>query len=216
MKTNYLKILACMLLFTFLIQNAEAQKNRHRRFFPRHDSTFVRDTAHQFRPDTTLWVRDTTHHLKRDTSSWLRDTTHRRSGIPGWVRDTTHHWKRDTTGFVRDTTHHWSFDSTSTWVRDSIHQWTPNSNRLNRQLLKVKSSIYPNPSLSGDASITIDAPVTETFIINVYNTGGILISTQSVTGGTTLLSILTSGFYYYHVINSSGVKVSGGIIVVSQ
>jgi hypothetical protein len=221
MKKNYLKILTCLLLLTALYQNSEAQ-TRLRQIIRGHVPV-ARDTAHHWTPDSTAWVRDTAHHTwVRDTThhTWVRDTTHtwvRDTTHHTWVRDTTHHtWVRDTTHtWVRDTTHHtWVRDTTHTWVRDTTHTWVRDTTHY--KVLRVKSSIYPNPSMSGVASINIDAPATETFTVNVYNTAGILVTTQSVTGGTTLLSILTSGFYYYQVINSSGVKVSGGIIVVSQ
>jgi hypothetical protein len=239
MKTNYLKLLFSLILVTALITNAEAQRTRnggglfHVRNFPVIDTThhfpldtaaWVRDTTHHWKPDTTVWVRDTnhirtpdtTHHWTPGTTGFVRDTTHHWTpDTTGFVRDTTHYWTPDTTGFVRDTTHHWTPDTTA-WVKDSIHHWTPDSTHLNKKLMRVRSSIFPNPSLSGEASIIIDAATTETFTLNVYNTGGTLITTQSVTGGTTLISILTSGFYYYQVINSSGVKVSGGIIMVTQ
>jgi hypothetical protein len=52
--------------------------------------------------------------------------------------------------------------------------------------------------------------------LKVYSSASILILSQSVNGGSTLLpSTLTSGIYYYIIIDSNGNQVSRGRVMIN-
>jgi hypothetical protein len=79
---------------------------------------------------------------------------------------------------------------------------------------KVHTLIAPNPSNAGEATISVDAPSTEYFTLNIYNTAD-LVSSQTITGGITALPpTLDSGIHLYTVVNASGVIVSKGRIMI--
>lgn len=78
----------------------------------------------------------------------------------------------------------------------------------------VHSGIHPNPSDPGDGSIFVDAPVTDSFSLKIYDSSLVLLHSENISGGTTLLPSLPSGIYYYKVINSDGYEVSKGRILI--
>ncbi|GAL83664.1 hypothetical protein MYP_891 [Sporocytophaga myxococcoides] len=79
---------------------------------------------------------------------------------------------------------------------------------------KVHTVIAPNPSNAGEATIAVDADVTETFTLNIYNAAD-LVSTQTIQGGITLLpATLDSGIHFYTVVNAEGDIVSKGRIMI--
>jgi hypothetical protein len=78
----------------------------------------------------------------------------------------------------------------------------------------VHTGIHPTPSNAGEASVFVDAPVTESFTLMIYDKTSALLQTTTVTGGASLLPALTSGIYYYKVINSEGHEVSHGKILI--
>jgi hypothetical protein len=80
----------------------------------------------------------------------------------------------------------------------------------------VHTRIFPNPSNTGEGSLFIDASPADIFTLKVYNSTAVLILSQSVNGGSTLLpSALTSGIYYYIIINSNGKEVSRGRVMIN-
>ncbi|WP_028978664.1 T9SS type A sorting domain-containing protein [Sporocytophaga myxococcoides] len=79
---------------------------------------------------------------------------------------------------------------------------------------KVHTLIAPNPSNAGEANISIDAPASEIFTLNIYDAAD-LVSTQPITGGVTLLPpTLDSGIHFYTVVNAKGDIVSKGRIMI--
>ncbi len=79
---------------------------------------------------------------------------------------------------------------------------------------KIHTVIAPNPSNSGEATIAVDADVTETFTLNIYNAAD-LVSSQTIQGGITLLpATLDSGIHFYTVVNAEGNIVSKGRIMI--
>ncbi|WP_028978615.1 T9SS type A sorting domain-containing protein [Sporocytophaga myxococcoides] len=79
---------------------------------------------------------------------------------------------------------------------------------------KVHTVIAPNPSNAGEATIAVDAEITETFTLNIFD-AATLVSTQTITGGITLLpATLDSGIHFYTVVNADGSIVSKGRIMI--
>jgi len=79
---------------------------------------------------------------------------------------------------------------------------------------KVHTVIAPNPSNAGEATIAVDADITDTFTLNIYDAAN-LVSTQTITGGITLLpATLDSGIHFYTVVNAEGDIVSKGRILI--
>src|SRR5947209_5844766 len=75
-----------------------------------------------------------------------------------------------------DTLHVRRHEHDSLHVKDSLHLPHPkdsldldDTTHVKHHLKHVRSSIYPNPSSIGQTFIKIDAPASETFILNVYN-----------------------------------------------
>lgn len=80
---------------------------------------------------------------------------------------------------------------------------------------QVDTNIFPNPSNPGEGAIVVDADVTEIFTLNIYDASTVVAS-QPITGGTNVLPVLTSGVYYYQVLNADGDRVSRGRIIIYQ
>lgn len=78
----------------------------------------------------------------------------------------------------------------------------------------VHTGIHPNPSDPGDGTIFVDAPATDSFLLQIYDSSLVVLHSENIPGGTTLLPALPSGIYYYKVLNSDGYEVSKGRILI--
>lgn len=92
--------------------------------------------------------------------------------------------------------------------------YTVDAGRFVVKVPKIVSKVAPNPSLSGQGFINVNAPISETFTFNIYGSST-LVSTQNIPGGTSALPSLEPGVYYYHVINGEGHVVSKGRIIIT-
>lgn len=66
-------------------------------------------------------------------------------------------------------------------------------------------SIYPT-IISNQLQIDIDSPTNQDYQLQIFNTNGQLLHTQSITTGVTSLSLdkMTTGIYFVHIFNKNG------------